>query len=479
MSKFSEYLTKLIENSGETVKQIADNSGVERTSIQKAKTDERDLSYKSVRALANYLNLTMDQRKELFLYHEMKLLDDDIFEKRQATAELLNDLASVHFFRTTPPNVEHLEFSHKLIKGEYAIKNAIRTVLNYEATHTVGAHFSMFLPEKLDLTQEFIELWMSDIEFTADSLVCFHTDKNGDFKNLKLLRSVIPLCLASCGNFHPYYFCEAPKTATMSPLSYYIITPNYLIQISEDISTAQIHDDKELISFYNCFFKKLIDCCDLLVNCNANILETLQEYIANTSPDCMRVLMPQPCPGRYITTDVIRKYMNNLDMPYNEMFALVDKHFSVLRHITGTYQTAFSEEGLINLINTCSLADLPPQYVPPLDPKDIKGMLIKLYKEIESGTVQGVIIRPTALQIPEYLSIYAHPTDGLHIYTTNAFIYGAYCCNIHITEKSICHLFNDFMESLGGKYNNMAYSKEDTLKLLKQHISEMDTANRT
>lgn len=104
MSKFSEYLTKLIENSEETIKQIADNSGVERTSIQKAKNDTRELSYKSVRALANYFNLTMDQRKELFLYHEMKLKDDDdIFEKRQATAELLNDLASVRFFHTTPP----------------------------------------------------------------------------------------------------------------------------------------------------------------------------------------------------------------------------------------------------------------------------------------------------------------------------------------------------------------------------------------
>ncbi len=116
MSKFSEYLTKLIENSGETVKQIADNSGVERTSIQKAKTDERDLSYKSVRALANYLNLTMDQRKELFLYHEMKLLDDDIFEKRQATAELLNDLASVHFFRTPPRMWNILSFHISLLR---------------------------------------------------------------------------------------------------------------------------------------------------------------------------------------------------------------------------------------------------------------------------------------------------------------------------------------------------------------------------
>ena len=99
-------------------------------------------------------------------------------------------------------------------------------------------------------------------------------------------------------------------------------------------------------------------------------------------------------------------------------------------------------------------------------------MLRYLYEEIDKGTVQGILVRPTSLQLPDYLSIYVHPKTGLHIYTTNAFVYGAYCCNIHIAEESICRIFSDFMQSLAGSH--LVYSKEETLELLAQHISEME-----
>lgn len=330
----------------------------------------------------------------------------------------------------------------------------------------------MSLPEKFDITQQLIELWLADRDFTADALLCFRSGMSNDVSNIKLLKSVIPLCLASRGKYQTYYFREATKAVSLSPFNHYIITPNYLVLLSEDLSTAQISEDKELIDFYTKYFRNLLNYCDPLVKCSSNILEILGEHIENTQPDSLNVMMPQPCPGRYITPDVIQKYMNNDTMPYKEMFDLVEQHFSVLRQISGTYQTVFSEEGLTNLIETCSMADLPPQYVPPLEKKDIKQMLTYLYREIEKGTVKGIIVKPSALQLPDYISIYVN-SNGLHIYTTNAFVYGAYCCNLHICEKSVTRVFTDFMEAL--PKTTLVYEKEDALKLLKHHISEIDT----
>ncbi len=330
----------------------------------------------------------------------------------------------------------------------------------------------MSLPEKFDITQQLIELWLANRDFTADALLYFRSGMPNDVSNIKLLKSVIPLCLASRGKYQTYYFHESTKAVSLSPLSHYIITPNYLVLLSEDLSAAQIIEDKELIELYAKYFKKLLNYCDPLVKCSSNIIEVLGEYIENTAPDSLNIMMPQPCPGRYITPDVIRKYMNNDTMPYKEMFDLVEQHFSVLRQISGTYQTVFSEEGLTDLIETCSMADLPPQYVPPLEKKDIKQMLIYLYKEIEKGTVQGIIVKPSALQLPDYISIYVN-SNGLHIYTTNSFVYGAYCCNLHICEESVTRVFTDFMKTL--PKTTLVYNKEDTLKLLKHHISEIKT----
>lgn len=472
MSKFSIFLRNLIEDSGESISYIARSIEAERTSIHKALTDERILSYKVVRALARHFNLPVDKKKEFFRLYDILLQGEETYENRQAVCNLLNDLSSIRFSMLPPPQVDKIELTSRLIKGEYAVRNAIRTVLIYEATSCEGSVFSMFLPEKLDLTMELMELWLAQRDFTVDALLCFHSDRSAGVKNLQLLHSVIPLCLASRGKYRPYYFCEAPKAATMSPMSYYIITQNYLIQLSEDLSMAQIREDKDLIDFYTGFFRSLLECCDSLVQCNTNILDVLQEYIRNTSPDSLQILMPQPCTGRYITPDVIRKYMQNGSMPYKEMFSLVEQHFSVLRQITGSYQTVFTEQGLQDLIHTCSMADLPPQYVPPLEAQDIRQMLRYLYDEIAKDTVKGMLVRPTSLNLPDYLAIYVHPKTGVHIYTTNAFVYGAYCCNIHIAEESICRIFYDFMQSLEG--SNLVYSKEDTLQLLAQHIAEME-----
>lgn len=472
MSKFSIYLKDLIEDSGESISFIARSIESERTSIHKALTDERILSYKVVQALARHFNLPVDKKKEFFRLYDILLQGEESYENRQAVCSLLNALSSIRFSMLPPPQVDSIELANRLIKGEYAVRNAIRNVLIYEATHTDKANFSMYVPEKLDLTMELMELWLAQCDYSVDALLCFYSNHTSGSKNIQLLRSVIPLCLASRGSYRPYYFCETPKAAALSPMSYYIITPHYLIQLSEDLSMAQIRDDTELIEFYQGFFRNLLECCDPLVRCNSNILEVLQEYISNTSPDSLQIMMPQPCTGRYITPEVIRKYMHNGPMPYKEMYNLVEHHFSVLQQISGTYQTVFTEKGLQDLITTRTMMDLPPQYVPPLENQDIRQMLRYLYDEIDRGSVQGMLVHPTSLQLPDYLSIYVHPKTGLHIYTTNAFVYGAYCCNIHIAEASICRIFYGFMQSLAG--SNLVYSKADTLQLLAQHIAEME-----
>lgn len=139
--------------------------------------------------------------------------------------------------------------------------------------------------------------------------------------------------------------------------------------------------------------------------------------------------MNQPCTGRYITPEIIQKYLNSDDMPYPAMYSLVEQHFSVLRQ-----------------------------------------MLLSLHEDISDGNISGFIVRPTYLQLPDYLSLYVAPAE-LHIYTTNAFVFGAYCCNIHIQEPSLCRIFTEFIRTLPGSH--LVYSQEETMNLLEQYIAQL------
>lgn len=472
MSKFSNYLRHLINDSGESISSLARNIGAERTSIHKALSDERILSYKTIQSLARHFNLSVDARKDFFQFYDILLQGEENYNNRQAVCCLLNNLASVDFSMTPPPEVSTLTISEHLIRGEFAVRSAIRSVLIYEISHTENAEFYLFLPTRLKLTINFMEFWLDGHKFAVNELLCFESGTNSAAKNLELLHSVIPLCLASCGQYKPYYFHETPKAASLSPMGYYIISPHYLILFSEDLSAAQILESEDLLSYYRSFFKNLLLQCEPLTQCSADVTEVLNEYISAAVPDSLHIIMPQPCIGRYITHDIIKKYLNRSQMPLDPYLPLIDHHYSFLRQVKNNYYTIFTEEGLRDLIETGICDDSPAEFIPHLDKEDVCNFLKKLYIEIENGTVLGLIARPTQLHLPNYLSIYTNPQTGFHIYTTLKFVFGSYCCNIHITEESIRSLFLDFFHSL--PESGLVYSKEDTLYLLKQHITKME-----
>ena len=168
---------------------------------------------------------------------------------------------------------------------------------------------------------------------------------------------------------------------------------NILQTIAEDQSTAQVFKNEPLVFYYRNYFLSLVQNCELWVQCSSNIMDVLQEYLTGTSPDRLQILMAHPCPGRYITLGLIKKYMKAPNLPYDTMFHLVERHFSVLRNIQKNYVTIFSEKGLSTFIQNGILQDLPPQYVPPLEPLDVKMMLTELYKETENGTITSLIVR--------------------------------------------------------------------------------------
>ena len=92
MSKFSNYLKTLIENSGESIAFLSRTLNIERTSIHKALSDERILPYSSVQTLAHHFNLTLDERQEFFRLYDIQLQGEEAYQNRQAICDFLNNL---------------------------------------------------------------------------------------------------------------------------------------------------------------------------------------------------------------------------------------------------------------------------------------------------------------------------------------------------------------------------------------------------
>lgn len=247
-----------------------------------------------------------------------------------------------------------------------------------------------------------------------------------------------------------------------------------MIHLSRDLSTAEVHTLKPLIRLFSDHFHRLLERCDLLTTCTSSILDVLRRYTELTSPDNSFFLLSQPCFGRYITSDFIQKYLRtDGTIPLDTLSTVGEERFSLLRKVEKDYYTIFSEEGLQLFIDTGVLIEMPPEYVPPMEPADRLLFLIQLRREMEGGTVVGLIVRPSYLRLPDYLEVYVDAEGRIHFDTTNRFLYGAYCCDLRLSEEYLCRAFRQFFQSLPN--SKMVYPKEDALRILDDGISKLKT----
>ncbi len=475
MSRFSEYLKNRIEASGESVLSISRNTGIERTSLQRALKGEKRLSSKAVRTLAVHLRLSLEESQEFFRLYDMQLQGEEQWHNRAAVCKLLNQLSSIQFLpdsaRQTPHNIDHNfapSFEYKLIEGEYSVRNTISSILSWETSQNSSAYFRMFLPFEMDFASIILNLWNSGSRFITDHLFCFPSGNDGDCtQSIKILKQIIPMCLTARDFYHPYYFYERPEALLTSPLSHYIITPHYLILLSSDLSKALVHSSKDLIDYYLNHFNGLMDYCEPFVSFANSLPEVLNRARSMVDTNGSFFLMPQPCFGYSITTEMVDKYFKKEDFP-QEIFDSIIEHFSLYR-TSKDFTTIFSEKGLQTFIDEGAMLEYPSSFTSNLNLEDRIIFMEELRENIASERITGRISRPSALSIPDYLTIYVDTGGNVWFDTTRDFIHGAFYCNIHITERSICRAFLNFSNSIAD--SQLTYSKEETLNILDEGIN--------
>ncbi len=477
MSKFSEYLKSLIEASDESISSIARNIGAERTSIHKAMKGERILPSKTAHALAVHLQLSLEESQEFFRLYDMQLQGEDLWRNRESVCELLNQLSSTKFSsdsskqETDNANKKFTpSFEHRLIEGEYSVQNMVSTILSWEISQNPDTHFRVFLPFGVDIASILLKLWNSGAQFTTDHLFCFPSGTDGDCsKSVNALKQIIPMCLTARDFYHPYYFYERPEAISANPLSHYIITTHYLILLSSDLSMALVYSSERLISYYANHFSGLMDYCEPFVSIADSLPEILSRVTTMVDTKGCLYLMPQPCFGFSTTPKMIAKYFKGDDFT-PELYDEIINHFSVLQ-TSKDFTTIFSEKGLRAFIENGEIMEYPDSFVDNLSVLDRISFLNQLKENISSGKIIGRIARPSFLHIPDYLTIYIDTGGNVWFDTTRDFVHNAFYCNIHITEKSICHALQDFSKSIVG--SQMIYSKEETLHILDEGINEL------
>ena len=387
MSKFSIYLEEIIHKSGEPIARIAKNAGLERTSIHKALKDERILPYSSLKKLIQYFQLTLPETKELNLYYNILLQGEDAYCTQSEICQMFSDLNHLNF---SPLNFyaslsDEIPLSTNIIHGNAEIEYMIQVILQKE-TETPDISIDFYLDEDNPFTDTLVRLWRCGRHFKINQVISFlpsNSRTNNDQQNIRIIRKILPTALLSDNQYFTYYYFAANSfSGNFHPFPYFIITPHYVISISQDYTTAYIQTDDSLIRFYHKQFEQLKTDCQPLISYSDNWADILSSYMDNTDTAGYFTIMSQPCMGRHYTRDIIEKYIQH-DLPYRrELIEMSVNRFSVLANLNANYYTVFSEAGIEQFVRNGVIADLPSAQVLPLEVSDRLLLLQQLREDI-------------------------------------------------------------------------------------------------
>ena len=477
MSKFSEYLKELLDSREESIAGIAKNAGLERTSIHKALKDERVMPYTALKKLIQYLQLTLPQVRELTRDYEMLLRGEDIFRIQEAICEILADLSQLHYSGRSCLPEEHSREKPsgfpELLFGRAQVESAVREIWQYE-TARPGCEMKLFLPPGSILTDLLVRLWKGGRKFSVKQLVTFVPSRSGEAKNLGILQKLLPLSFVSGSRYFAYYYFEnAAAAGNISPLSWFIVTPHFLITLDDKLSAAQIQTAPELLRLYRKRFDKVAEECQPLCSYTGDTLQVLDAYMENTAQGAYYTVMIQPCLGRYYTRERIERQLRP-ELPEREsILELSDRRFGMLQELKGDYYTIFSEKGLRQFAENGVVVDLPEELILPLQPSLRLELLREFREDICRGQVHGCIVDPEEIPIPPYLTFTCDPKFGVHFYAVRGFTGGLYSCNLHIRDSGIGQSFCRFVKSLPD--SRYVYEKERTLQILDELICALET----
>ena len=456
MLLFSEYLKELLQAKRMTISALSRLSGVERTAISKALAGQRVLPYDALNALICHLRLTPGEEKRFRSYYDAQFEKEGIRRSREMVGKLFSDLARLDFSRpafeetTLLLSLEQYAGERSVFSGMTNVRPLLRMAISEELARPDPRIEMIIPPSDTLIHDELLSRYLNGaIEAKVSQIITFDasgTEEEINLHNLAAFCRILPVCLLSGRNYHPYYYYENDVSERYSdPFPYFLVTGNSVVCLSGDGEHAMLLRREDQIACYHRHFQMLLSRCYELIQYTSDPLEILSAYQRCTELDGFYMAMDQPCFGRFYSDELIRTYLRG-ELPFFEdILAAACSRFAQLRQVKKFY-TLFSESGLKRFMEEGTLDDYPVSVVAPFQKKDRIRLMKMLAEAVRSGDVTGRLL-PQGI-FPDYLSMCTSEHLGVGFFTTERFPLSEGVCSVQTQERGLCRAFHRWLVHL-------------------------------
>lgn len=388
MSDFSNKLKYYLERSNYSITSFAKSCEIDRTLLHKYTTGTRiPKNSKFIDLISDKLLLSVTERDEIYRLWKMESIGPNLFLQREKIKNLLENFSIYNNFSIPETTTNTFDINNipefKISSNQQELIMLLRSILTFESkkeTFPVSIYMQPRHPEIAALLSEF----SLKQNLSITHLICFHQHRDSFIHNISLIENVLNLsfCIANY-NVKVYYEDASQHINQMSLLPNLIITDEFVLVSSYDLSNGIVYHKSEVHDFYQTIFDKMSSSCKQISrNCTTSseyhryFFDSTFHYGLTQSPQLGLVVEKE------VYEDVISDQLDNRE----EFIQLALESSKRLKteYNKKIYNFYFTDNGLANFIESGRNTEFPSVLYRPLTKKESLDC-IHLYCENTAG----------------------------------------------------------------------------------------------
>ena len=479
MKPLHTLLKEYISKSNYTIYQLAIESNINRTTLQKALSGERPISHENLSKLLPFLGLSVTEKRELDQAFLISQIGEITYQKHMYLKDLLE---GVNLPASDLPMPEHhtavlLGLQLQKVCPVTGIYPIISTICNLLAAETTADSYAYLYTVSDFHNQFFSNLYMQLQAANLRGLQIKHiitfskvsgNHDEASLLNLKTLSTLFPFAMSAPRDCELYYCYEeiaAQKLAGI-PYPYYLVLPKNVVLLSGDCQNA-LFLPRESVAYYQQHFDGMlqasmpllddIDTASFLFTCISLSSHARYTYTLET----------QPCVGAFIDEEMRQRCINK-DLDPLQIRILSETLLQQCKNLQQTpdFLSIFSKKGYDDFVENGIIYQIPSDLYHPLSIEDRILLLQRLISSNQSGQKRFILAKVEAFRPQMEFFIYDSAILFSHTTPENAL---AQVCIMK--EPHIIQAFKDFL--IHTSYYKLIYTVEETTELFQKSISQL------
>ncbi|MGN1318657.1 MAG: hypothetical protein ACI4VF_06530 [Lachnospirales bacterium] len=464
-----KHIKQIIKDNNISIYSIANIAKINRSTLQKSLSGDRNLNLRQFDALINVLPITNAERKSLYRRYVAQYWSDEQITCTETIIDILNTIeTNIDKKEYVPFNSyssTRVDFNN--ISGRQNIIEAVRsTTFNYISSNK-ATEICSYIPFNNDFFTSSVGYCLDKNSNNISVSVLFEFLKpngNNHNENPLILKNILPLLINNSDicTFNYIYVDSYFYDNHLTPYPYYIVYPKLLLLFNENLDSVISVTNEHIISSMYKTHKFKVENANPLNVMKLDIDGCVEHLMENQVANDMYAIAFEPCISSFVSPNMYAELITD-DFPNKT--AYLDLIKTRIQAITETPKkfTLFNKESIDRFARNGNLLIFNHPYLKPCNISQRIEILSNILNTMNDSTVTMRAYNSKDLNVSEKFEI----TNVQNLYNFDILIYedekSVKLIDIH--EPIISNYFIKFIHNIID--TPLVYTFEET----KEHIS--------